>query len=1025
MWAALAVTQILWAGYRFGAGNQGIQVTFLRHLRDPAAMAHDPLVGTLASYPTWLFPALARLWPAGIELEAFYLVLHLATCVLLFAAVHVLARTLQAGRTGAWLALLPLAGGHLAGLAESGLYSPGFTHTFAALPLALFAVNFAFRRRWLLAGALVGLTFNMHALTAAYAGAVLAAVGLTGLRRREFTTLALGGLGAVVLASPTLVQMAASGGRGFDAHWLWLLRVRSPHHVFPSSWWAAGRPDLTRFTAMVALGAVAWTAVPPGRSLRRRLLAAALALGILLVAGAVAAEWRPVPLVLRAQLFRASGWLVLGSVIGMSRMLARSLHEVRRTPSAGRALLAAVSALAWLALAVPGAQGLTPVMLVALASAGWMTGRLHPVSAAAAGGALVVALAAERHLSVPVWPGLPPVLLAAGAVALAGAAGAWAIRQALARPWVGAALSLVLLGGLSAGVHRVAAREGQGSDDDWVDIQRATRGRTAPQDMVLVPPDRGGFRLHSERAVAGEWRDGTQQFFSPAFAAAWWRRMQLLQPGLEADDEGRIVQRGAPWAQRTDRDLAGLAEAVGARWIVAPPSDARILPMVYANPTWALYRAQLPPPPPLPEVPEDAVDAESWIAQEEFMRDVVEPAIRKHRTQRVTLRLEGPDGRTLTGVPVALRQVSTPFGFGSALDHFAEPAAPSRGFSPPVVDPRVLDRFKELFNYSIIGYSGKWDTIEPVPDRPEYHHLDAYIDWCEANDIRVEYHFVTGYPPRWLRGRPVEERRERLLAHAQALWERYADRVEHWQIVNEKHLLHESPVVFEWMRAQNPDVSLGVSDCARFFSRHPDERRRERDLLRGLDAVHWLTGSQEVRVDFFGLHGHRPFGLWADPREIYEVLDRFQEEGLRVHLSEFGIHLDRPIVGGVREGSWTEELQADYYERFFRICFSHPVVDSINLWGMGPTTWMAGAGLLDENYEPKPAFHALKRLITEEWRTNLRTRTHPRTGDLAFTGFHGTYEIEVTGPDGEALEGTFDLTPGLDRASVRLRPAAL
>jgi hypothetical protein len=52
--------------------------------------------------------------------------------------------------------------------------------------------------------------------------------------------------------------------------------------------------------------------------------------------------------------------------------------------------------------------------------------------------------------------------------------------------------------------------------------------------VVLTPPDREGFRVFSERSIVGEWKDGTQQFFSWAFTREWRRRMDALQVGKTA-----------------------------------------------------------------------------------------------------------------------------------------------------------------------------------------------------------------------------------------------------------------------------------------------------------------------------------------------------------------------------------------------------------------------------------------------------------------------------------------------------------
>jgi len=335
------------------------------------------------------------------------------------------------------------------------------------------------------------------------------------------------------------------------------------------------------------------------------------------------------------------------------------------------------------------------------------------------------------------------------------------------------------------------------------------------------------------------------------------------------------------------------------------------------------------------------------------------------------------------------------------------------------VDPRQLPLFLELFNYSVTSYSGKWDGLEPERGHPDYRALDAYIEWCQENGIAVEFHFVTGYPPPWLRDLSTEEQRAELLRHASALIDRYGRRIAAWQIVNEQQLMRFAPEVFQLFRQRLPGVPLGLSHCARFHSSREGAARRN-ELLNGWQDVEWLR-SQGVEPDYFAYHGHRPFQLWADLREVYEVFDEFQKMGLRVRVTEFGVSPVGPIVGRVRRGVWTPELQAEYYRLIYLTAFSHPAVDAINIWGMEPHTWMRGAGLLDANFRPKPVYEALRKLIREELHTGVSGRV-PLDGLVRFRGFFGDYHIEIQSGD-TSTAGSFRLDPD-SPPEIVLRPSA-
>jgi GH35 family endo-1,4-beta-xylanase len=438
-------------------------------------------------------------------------------------------------------------------------------------------------------------------------------------------------------------------------------------------------------------------------------------------------------------------------------------------------------------------------------------------------------------------------------------------------------------------------------------------------------------------------------------------------------------------------------------YLVLPNDRERKLARVYANAAWAVYLPRIEQPP--------APDPNDLVAtQRRFIREVAEPNIEKNRKANARLQVVAPDGRPVYDLTYEVRQTASPFRFGCSLPFFVEPETdPSGDFQPPAVTDEQLERFLEIFNYSVIGYSGQWRYLEPAQDQRRYDDLDRYVAWCDEHGVGAEYHFVTGYTPMWLRARPDKEQAGRLMAHARDLANRYAGRIEAWQVVNLGIGLEQSPLVFQQLRELLPEAKLGISDCTRFYSSRPASER-EQDMHRGLDDLRWL-GEKKIDVDFIAFHAHRPLGLWADAFTMYEVFDTFAKEGVKVHISEFGVPLDGTITGPVRQGPWTADLQAEYYTDFFTVCFSHPAVEAINLGGIGPHTMLEGAGLLDAEGQPKPAFHALKELITHRWRTKT-TGTLGLDGFIGFRGFHGTYDLTLTLASGRQVTARFQVMPG-------------
>jgi endo-1,4-beta-xylanase len=134
-------------------------------------------------------------------------------------------------------------------------------------------------------------------------------------------------------------------------------------------------------------------------------------------------------------------------------------------------------------------------------------------------------------------------------------------------------------------------------------------------------------------------------------------------------------------------------------------------------------------------------------------------------------------------------------------------------------------------------------------------------------------------------------------------------------------------------------------------------------------------------------------------------LEMYADLHLPVHITE--LHqpsLPEPIEGGWREGAWDEQAQADYLEQLYRLFFGHPSVVSINTWGLSDRDiWLEGAGLIDAEYRPKPAYQALRKLIKEEWMTAPLRAVTDEKGQVTFTGFHGSYEIVARRPGRQHL----------------------
>jgi hypothetical protein len=329
-------------------------------------------------------------------------------------------------------------------------------------------------------------------------------------------------------------------------------------------------------------------------------------------------------------------------------------------------------------------------------------------------------------------------------------------------------------------------------------------------------------------------------------------------------------------------------------------------------------------------------------------------------------------------------QTNSAFGFGATL---------------PATEP-ARKRFRDLFNYTVLREPAWWANIEPQPDRRGYDALAEPLAWCQQQGIATEFSFLTGMPPAWVRDVGGETQQVAVARHALDLLNRFNRTVTWWQLTDQGVLLDTVTNLWSLAQAQHAERRLGISDTGRFHSYRPPAEA-EADLCRGLAEAKWLRG-QGVPVSYVALHGHQPWGLWADAATVYAVFDAYAKEGLRLHVTEFSVPAEGWIEGPVRHGEWTPKLQAEYVRNFFMIAYSHPAVEAVNFQDDGD--------LFPTEGKPRPVYGALRELLLKQWRTRVAGKL-PLDGRVRFRGYHGDYELALTLKQGQVVRVPFRVGP--------------
>ena len=78
---------------------------------------------------------------------------------------------------------------------------------------------------------------------------------------------------------------------------------------------------------------------------------------------------------------------------------------------------------------------------------------------------------------------------------------------------------------------------------------------------------------------------------------------------------------------------------------------------------------------------------------------------------------------------------------------------------------------------------------------------------------------------------------------------------------------------------------------------------------------------------------------------------------------------------------------------YYRICFAHPAVEGILMWGFWEgANWIKVSSLYHRDWSPTPALEAYQDLIFNEWSTHTSV-TLDENGEAHVPAFYGDYKI--------------------------------
>lgn len=262
---------VLRFGYDFGTSDQDELIPFLLHRLDPTLFANDWFVQTQAAgfnvrlYITLLLEGLATVFPVWLAVATLYVASWLGIAAAVFQLGYVLTRNAVASAGAVVVALVLTPQWTLGG---NDLVHAMFVPSMLGWALGLWGIYLFLQKRWMFAGALLGIATWMQALVGMQLALVLGLVGLLDLLFSQpqggirFKNLLSFSVAFLVAALPSLLPLLAqqidapSSAVSTEVSLAYIFAYfRAPHHFLPLSY---PMRSVLRFGALVLCGVVAF-----------------------------------------------------------------------------------------------------------------------------------------------------------------------------------------------------------------------------------------------------------------------------------------------------------------------------------------------------------------------------------------------------------------------------------------------------------------------------------------------------------------------------------------------------------------------------------------------------------------------------------------------------------------------------------------------------------------------------------------------------------------------------------------------
>jgi hypothetical protein len=390
----LAALIAIWAvGYRFGAFDQVFHITFLRKMVDPALYPGDPFLDLRFFHYSYFWMFFEPFLRQG-NLEAVMFAVHVFATYLTFWMLWELSLALFNDPLAALISTTAFIIPHIA--------SPGFpliedsllNRTFV-LPFLLMAFLYHLRGRTSLAFLILGLVFNLHAVSAIFATGMIGFDCLRRWKKVGWRNILTGALLFSLSALPVLFWKGSN--TGFDLSLRPELLDVAARGALGSIYYFFSNQPILILNSLCGVGTLALLLTGLKGSHGQHddsLRNFADAIGLVMLVQLVTTYLLPLTIFIQLQLLRVVFYLLIFGYLAFAGMLARQLREGNLTGldagvQIGAFVLIPLPFLTWMAWGLRGQPGrglwrpavLGMVILggmIATVTAGWLTGFWRP-----------------------------------------------------------------------------------------------------------------------------------------------------------------------------------------------------------------------------------------------------------------------------------------------------------------------------------------------------------------------------------------------------------------------------------------------------------------------------------------------------------------------------------------------------------------------------------------------------------------------------------------------------------------------